>query len=100
MSDTNTCDPIRRALSAYVDGELDEGRQAEVAEHLAGCDACAAELEAIEDVAAAARDSVPMPEADNQDLLLFVVDRVQNQVVANDELANFVGNESAFLRSR
>ena len=41
-----SCAEVRELLSAYVDGELPPDRSAEVADHLASCDACAREYEA------------------------------------------------------
>jgi hypothetical protein len=39
------CEHIRPLLSAYLDGELDAGEQAQVAAHLAHCQACARTLD-------------------------------------------------------
>jgi anti-sigma factor RsiW len=39
-----TCEAAQTLLDAYVDGELDANRAAELAEHLAACPSCAAEL--------------------------------------------------------
>lgn len=41
------CVQVRRALSAYLDGELPESRRQAVAAHLEGCAACRAEHEAL-----------------------------------------------------
>jgi hypothetical protein len=57
-----SCDETQRLLSAYLDEELDESKRVQVGVHLSGCDACALELEQIEEVASAVRDSVPMPD--------------------------------------
>ena len=46
------CEQMRNLLDEYVDGELSaEGRRA-VERHLAGCEACRAELEALKKTAA------------------------------------------------
>jgi hypothetical protein len=39
------CDEVRRLLSGYLDGELDEKERDAVEKHLAECDACRAEHE-------------------------------------------------------
>ncbi len=46
------CDSIRADLSALLDGELPDPRRSELAQHLASCDACRAELEQLRTVAA------------------------------------------------
>src|SRR6266511_2395632 len=41
------CDDVRPLISVGLDGELDEGRSAQMRAHLAGCAQCAAEREAL-----------------------------------------------------
>jgi putative zinc finger protein len=41
------CEHIRDLLTEYLDGELPEQQRGEVAEHLAACDTCRAEFEAL-----------------------------------------------------
>jgi anti-sigma factor RsiW len=48
-------------LSAYMDGELDARTQSEAAAHLASCQACSAELEALRRVSRVLR-AAPQPE--------------------------------------
>ncbi len=48
-------------LSIYLDGELRGGRLHHVEEHLAGCQACRAELQALQNLSALVRE-VPVPE--------------------------------------
>ena len=45
LSRGDDCDRIEPLLSAHADGALDEADTAEVADHLAGCDACRQELD-------------------------------------------------------
>lgn len=42
-----TCEEARKLVGAYVDAQLDAAQRAEVAAHLASCDACKAEQSAI-----------------------------------------------------
>jgi anti-sigma factor RsiW len=44
---TSACAPVRRRLDAYFDGELSGADRLRVAKHVAGCDACAQELNEI-----------------------------------------------------
>lgn len=52
------CEKVQRNLSAYVDGEVSDRLRQRMVQHLAGCPMCAAERDAIERVAAAAKSSV------------------------------------------
>ena len=36
-----SCEPLAAELDAYLDGELEPERAAEIAAHVAGCSACA-----------------------------------------------------------
>jgi anti-sigma factor RsiW len=67
MTDEHLAD----ALSALVDGELSAAEEAAARDHLAGCQACRAELAAVEDARAWVRS---LPELD---LPPVVVDRVR-----------------------
>ena len=44
---TPACAPIRQRLDAYFDGELNGAERLRVARHVAGCEACARELNEI-----------------------------------------------------
>ncbi|RMF80450.1 MAG: hypothetical protein D6744_08230 [Planctomycetota bacterium] len=60
------CDDVRQVLGAYVDGALDADAQGEVATHLASCDACRAEAEALSTLVrnlSAAAEPVDTPRA-------------------------------------
>ncbi len=46
-----TCDRIHEILNEYLDGELPDGPRRSVDEHLAGCAACRAELDALKETA-------------------------------------------------
>lgn len=48
-----TCKEVQEYLSAYVDGEAPEGLRQELADHLAACPVCGAELAALERLEAA-----------------------------------------------
>ncbi len=56
------CHEVQENLSAWMDGEVPEGLGQRLADHLAGCPACQAELEALErlDIALAGLE-VPVP---------------------------------------
>ena len=59
------CREVRPYLSAFVDGELDEGMQERVEAHLASCDACSRQVEsylAIDGLVSAVPASSPSPE--------------------------------------
>jgi anti-sigma factor RsiW len=47
------CKEVQENLSAWLDGEVPEGLQQRLADHLAGCPACRAELEVLERLDAA-----------------------------------------------
>ena len=49
-----TCEEVRGRLDEWVEGVLEEGDRQAVAAHLAGCDACRAEVRALEALRAAA----------------------------------------------
>jgi anti-sigma factor RsiW len=60
------CYRARRTLSPYLDGEVDPRRRASLESHLAGCEACSAELRRLREqhVALLERDRVPAPPED------------------------------------
>ena len=51
-----THDVIRHLLDDYVTGELTEDARAPVAEHIAGCELCGAEVESLKEILARASD--------------------------------------------
>jgi hypothetical protein len=51
-----THDVIRHLLDDYVTGELTEDARAPVAEHIAGCELCSAEVKSLEDILARASE--------------------------------------------
>lgn len=51
-----THDVIRHLLEDYVTGELTEDARAPVAEHIAGCELCSAEVESLKDILARASE--------------------------------------------
>jgi hypothetical protein len=51
-----THEVIRHLLDDYVMGDLDDAAQAPVAEHVASCEICRAEVESLESIRARARD--------------------------------------------
>ena len=56
------CNEVQENLSAWMDGEVPEGLGQRLADHLAGCPACQAELGALERLdAALAGLEVPVP---------------------------------------
>jgi|UniRef100_A0A7V6A4E2 anti-sigma factor RsiW len=56
------CGEVQEHLSAWLDGEVPEGLHQRLADHVAGCPACRAELEAMERLdAALAGLEVPVP---------------------------------------
>lgn len=56
------CNEVQEYLSAWLDGEVPEGLRQPLAEHLAGCPACRAELAVLEGLdAALAELEVPVP---------------------------------------
>jgi hypothetical protein len=59
-----SCWRRRRQLSPYLDGELDQAAAARMATHLAGCDACRAESEALS-FAARLVANLPTPETES-----------------------------------
>ena len=50
-----TCDEVRDRLSERIDGALERATEAEIAEHLAGCEACRRELARLEQTVAGLR---------------------------------------------
>jgi anti-sigma factor RsiW len=57
------CSEVQENLSAWMDGEVPEGLRQRLADHLAGCPACQAELVALERLdAALAGLEVPVPQ--------------------------------------
>ena len=52
-----TCDEARILLHALIDGELDAGHAREVEDHIAGCPACAAQLNAYRQMSKAVADA-------------------------------------------
>lgn len=59
------CDALRPAVEALAEGELEPGPLLEQArEHLDGCAACQAAVEATQELRDAVADAVPMPPAD------------------------------------
>jgi anti-sigma factor RsiW len=57
------CSEVQENLSAWMDGEVPEGLRQRLADHLAGCPACRAELVALERLdAALAGLEVPVPQ--------------------------------------
>jgi anti-sigma factor RsiW len=64
MNPSSTIDPVREWLSAYHDGALRGERLAWVADHLATCPGCQAELAALESLSRLLQaDPVPLPAA-------------------------------------
>jgi anti-sigma factor RsiW len=57
----STCDEVRELLSAYSDDELPPRLTAAVSAHLAGCDACARDLEGLRRNAVLLRQVLPPP---------------------------------------
>lgn len=57
-----TCDQSLEAVSAALDGELDENERAELEEHLADCPACRALAEELGLISAALRNEERLPE--------------------------------------
>jgi anti-sigma factor RsiW len=56
------CSEVQEYLSAWMDGEVPEGLRQRVADHVAGCPACQAELKALERLdGALAELEVPVP---------------------------------------
>jgi anti-sigma factor RsiW len=57
------CNEVQEHLSAWLDGEVPEGLHQRLADHLAGCPACRAELEILERLDAALGGlEVPVPQ--------------------------------------
>lgn len=83
--DTMKCEEIKELLSEYVDGELSAADAASVEEHLAGCEACRAELEALRQTAALVR-SLPRADAP-QGLARHVTESVGKQMVGRKRAA-------------
>jgi anti-sigma factor RsiW len=54
-----TCEIAGTLVEALLDGELDAARQAEVREHLNGCEACAAELARVNQLREEMREYLP-----------------------------------------
>jgi anti-sigma factor RsiW len=54
-----TCSEAREWIGAYADNELDLGQSAELRAHLATCDECSAELEAIRSLSVSVKKVVP-----------------------------------------
>jgi anti-sigma factor RsiW len=52
-----TCDDVERLSGAYLDGELDAARAAELEDHLSTCAACTARLAALGDLSTAIRSA-------------------------------------------
>ncbi len=50
MNEANHCEAIHVLMSAYLDDELDDAERQRVERHIAACDACRAEFDAMEDV--------------------------------------------------
>ncbi len=74
------CEKVQKNLSAYVDGEVCSRLRQRMEKHLAGCAMCAAERDAIEKVAAAAKSSVRAWASDKEaprDLRAEVMDRLE-----------------------
>ena len=83
--DTMKCEEIKELLSEYVDGELSAADAASVEQHLAGCDACRAELEALRQTAALVRS---LPRADAPEgLTRSVTESVGKQVAGRKRAA-------------
>ncbi len=79
------CAQVRRALSAYLDGEVAEARRLAIASHLEGCAACRAEREAL----AAAWDALLLsPEAR---AAAGFEDRLRQRIAAHDAAAPTLG---------
>jgi anti-sigma factor RsiW len=56
------CNEVQEHLSAWLDGEVPEGLRQRLADHVAGCPACQAELEVLERLDAALGGlEVPVP---------------------------------------
>lgn len=74
------CEKVQKDLSAYVDGEVGLKLRQRMEKHLARCPACAAEREAIEKVAAAAKSSLQTRTLDKEsprDLRANVMNRLE-----------------------
>jgi len=57
------CNEVQEHLSAWLDGEVPEGLRQRLADHVAGCPACQAELEVLERLdASLAGLEVPVPQ--------------------------------------
>ncbi|MFH1732635.1 MAG: zf-HC2 domain-containing protein, partial [Planctomycetota bacterium] len=79
------CEEIKELLSEYVDGELPAADAASVGQHLAGCDACRAEFEALRQTAALVRS---LPRADAPEgLTRAVTESVGKQMVGRRRAA-------------
>ncbi len=74
------CEKVQKNLSAYIDGEVSSRLRQRMVMHLARCPRCAAERDAIQKVAAAAKSSVRAWAFDRespQDLRAGVMHRLQ-----------------------
>jgi len=90
------CEEIRAELDAYLDGELDEARAAEVGRHIDGCPACADALAELRRVSLALR-RLPAPAAPQGFVERFRQARLAEPVVrpARSRLAWAVGSVAA-----
>jgi len=79
------CEEIKELFSEYVDGELSAADAASVEQHLAGCEACRAEFEALRQTAALVR-SLPRADAP-QGLARSVTESVGKQMAVRKRAA-------------
>lgn len=68
---------IRQWLSAYIDQEFSSARRAQVAAHLAGCDACTGELKALRSLSSLLQESeLPAAELSQEQFVPSVLARL------------------------
>ena len=76
----NECEKYMDAISAYIDGELDEIEKAELKAHLEACGNCRSYLEAIKAISDVDAEEEPVPDM----LRIKVMDRIHKQKKQRD----------------
>lgn len=75
------CSEVRRLVSPYLDSELDEKTEFEIARHLEGCAACAAHFQAEEDLERAIGSALRRTVGDEEEVLRAALERSVERAV-------------------